>query len=86
MNRNLILLMILNFQQKIVNGEFVFRKNPLSYYTSIYRSLDVLDEYMGLQGINFQNIMEEIKSLVVSTIISTHTANASGLRLFVPNR
>ncbi|KAJ3331998.1 Tubulin polyglutamylase ttll4 [Blyttiomyces sp. JEL0837] len=48
-------------------------------------SLELLEEYLRLQGVDFSKIMENIKFIIVSTIISTHTSNASGSRLFVPN-
>ncbi|KAJ3415406.1 Tubulin polyglutamylase ttll4 [Chytridiales sp. JEL 0842] len=48
-------------------------------------SLDLLWEYLNLQGVDVYPLMQRIKKLVTSSVISVHSANANGMRLYVPN-
>ena len=45
----------------------------------------MLKEYMSCTGSDFSPVLAKIKNLIVTTVISTHTSNSSGSRLFVPN-
>ncbi|KAI9201853.1 tubulin-tyrosine ligase family-domain-containing protein [Polychytrium aggregatum] len=49
-------------------------------------SLELLKEYFTKIGINYSLVFASIKDLVVKTVISAYSANASGVRLYVPNR
>ncbi|KAJ3093773.1 Tubulin polyglutamylase ttll4 [Physocladia obscura] len=49
------------------------------------KSLALLDKYFSRQGINFAPVMERIKHIIVSTVISTHAANSSGTRMYTTN-
>ncbi|ORY38770.1 TTL-domain-containing protein [Rhizoclosmatium globosum] len=45
-------------------------------------SLATLEEYFSRQGIDFNPIMEKIRHVVVSTVISGHASNSSGTRMY----
>ncbi|KAJ3175126.1 Tubulin polyglutamylase ttll4 [Irineochytrium annulatum] len=75
--------------KKNKGGKPRFQANePLSgkFNTSSSKwDLETLREYLALRSIDFGRVMESIKCLVVKTIISANTVNASGVRLCVPN-
>ncbi|EGF77287.1 hypothetical protein BATDEDRAFT_35990 [Batrachochytrium dendrobatidis JAM81] len=49
-------------------------------------TLSTLQEYMTLHGYNFPPVMDKIRSLLIKTIMSAHTQNTGGVRLYVNNR
>ncbi|KAJ3214127.1 Tubulin polyglutamylase ttll4 [Dinochytrium kinnereticum] len=46
-------------------------------------SFDTLSDYLQTKGHNFDTILTTIKSLIIKTLASTNTTNASGVRLCV---
>ncbi|OAJ37912.1 hypothetical protein BDEG_21882 [Batrachochytrium dendrobatidis JEL423] len=48
-------------------------------------TLSTLQEYMTLHGYNFPPVMDKIRSLLIKTIMSAHTQNTGGVRLYVNN-
>ncbi|KAI8593721.1 tubulin-tyrosine ligase/Tubulin polyglutamylase, partial [Geranomyces variabilis] len=49
-------------------------------------SLHTLEAYFAALGIDFSPILAQIRDLVTKTIISGHTSNASGVRMFSRSR
>ncbi|KAI8917215.1 tubulin-tyrosine ligase family-domain-containing protein [Powellomyces hirtus] len=49
-------------------------------------SFRVLQDYFAALGINFAPVYDQIRDLVTKTIISGHTSNASGVRLYSRSR
>ncbi|RKO83413.1 tubulin-tyrosine ligase family-domain-containing protein, partial [Blyttiomyces helicus] len=49
-------------------------------------TFETLEEYFTLIGVDYARVFQSIDSLIVKTMISVHGANASGVRLYVPNR
>ncbi|KAI8927569.1 tubulin-tyrosine ligase family-domain-containing protein [Entophlyctis helioformis] len=49
-------------------------------------TLDALQEYMTMHGYDFAPVMDNIRSLVIKTMMSVHSSNAGGVRLYVTNK
>ncbi|KAJ3024975.1 UNVERIFIED_CONTAM: Tubulin polyglutamylase ttll4 [Siphonaria sp. JEL0065] len=56
--------------------------DPIFSTASSKWSLETLSEYFSRQGIKFDETMEKIKHVIVSTIISGHAINSSGTRMY----
>ncbi|KAI9336358.1 tubulin-tyrosine ligase family-domain-containing protein [Obelidium mucronatum] len=56
--------------------------DPIFSTASSKWSLATLEDHFTRQGIKFDEIMEKIKHVIISTIISAHATNSSGTRMY----